>query len=114
VDIDIRSLGEVKVIKLRGKLSLGEAVDRLRADLYELMGNGETRIVLDLSEVPMIDSSGIGLLVKVLTTSKQSGGSIKLLTPSKFVIQTLKMIGLLNLFDVFEDSQQAIASFGEA
>jgi len=40
VDIDIRSLGEVKVIKLRGKLSLGEAVDRLRADLYELMGNG--------------------------------------------------------------------------
>jgi anti-anti-sigma factor len=76
------------------------------------MSNGDTHIVLDLSEVPMIDSSGIGLLVRSLTTAKQVGGSIRLLAPSKFVIQTLKMIGLLNLFDVFEDPQQAIASFG--
>ncbi len=112
MDIDVRSLGQVKVVKLRGKLSLGESVDRLRADLYELMGNGDTRIVLDLSEVPMVDSSGIGLLIKSLTTAKQMGGSIRLLNPSKFVIQTLKMTGLLNLFDVFEDPQQAIASFG--
>lgn len=112
MDIDVRSLGQVKVIKLRGKLSLGESVDRLRADLYELLGNGDTHIVLDLSEVPMIDSSGIGLLVKSLTTAKQLGGSIRLLTPSKFVTQTLKMIGLLSLFDVFEDPQQAITSFG--
>jgi anti-sigma B factor antagonist len=112
VDIEVRSLGQVKVIKLRGKLSLGESVDRLRADLYELMGNGDTRIVLDLSEVPIIDSSGIGLLVKSLTSAKHLGGSIRLLTPSKFVIQTLKMIGLLNVFDVFEDQQRAIASFG--
>jgi anti-sigma B factor antagonist len=112
VDIEVRSLGQVKVIKLRGKLSLGPSVDRLRADLYELMSNGDTHIVLDLSEVPMIDSSGIGLLVRSLTTAKQVGGSIRLLAPSKFVIQTLKMIGLLNLFDVFEDPQQAIASFG--
>lgn len=112
MDIEVRSLGQVKVIKLRGKLSLGPSVDRLRADLYELMSNGDTHIVLDLSEVPMIDSSGIGLLVRSLTTAKQVGGSIRLLAPSKFVIQTLKMIGLLNLFDVFEDPQQAIASFG--
>ena len=111
MDIEVRSLGQVKVIKLRGKLSLGPSVDRLRADLYELMSNGDTHIVLDLSEVPMIDSSGIGLLVKSLTSAKQLGGSIRLLNPSKFVNQTLKMIGLLNMFDVFEDQQQAIASF---
>lgn len=111
MDIEVRSLGQVKVLKLRGKLSLGESVDRLRADLYELMDNGDTRIVLDLSEVPIIDSSGIGLLVKSLTSAKQLGGSIRLLNPSKFVIQTLKMIGLLNLFDVFEDQQRAIDSF---
>jgi anti-sigma B factor antagonist len=112
VDIEVRSLGGVKVLKLRGKLSLGDSVDRLRADLYELIGNGDTRIVLDLSEVPMIDSSGIGLLVKSLTSAKQLGGSIRLLNPSKFIIQTLKMIGLLNMFDVFEDQERAIASFG--
>ncbi len=112
MDIEVRSLGQVKVIKLRGKLSLGDAVDRLRADLYELMNNGSTRIVLDLGEVPMIDSSGIGLLVKSLTSAKEMGGSVKLLNLSKFPLQTLKMIGLLSLFDVYNDQQQAIASFG--
>ena len=112
MDIEVRSLGQVKVVKLRGKLSLGDAVERLRADLYELMANGDARIVLDLTEVPIIDSSGIGLLVKSLTSAKQLGGSIRLLNPSKFVIQTLKMIGLLSLFEVFVDPEQAMASFG--
>ncbi len=60
----------------------------------------------------MIDSSGLGLLVKNLTSAEHLGGSIGLLSPSKFVVQTLKMIGLLNLFDIFEDQQQAISSFG--
>jgi anti-sigma B factor antagonist len=112
VDIEVRSLGQVKVIKLRGKLSLGDSVDRLRETLEDLMGSGDTRIVLDLQEVPMIDSSGIGLLVKSLTSAKQLGGSVRLASLSKFVTQTLRMIGLLNLFDVFEGQQQAVASFG--
>jgi anti-sigma B factor antagonist len=111
VDIEVRSLGQVKVIKLRGKLSLGDAVDRLKETLDDLIGSSDTHIVLDLGEVPMIDSSGIGLLVKSLTSAKQLGGSVKLLNPSRFALQTLKMIGLLKLFDVFEDQQQAVASF---
>ena len=112
MDIEVRSLGKAKVIKLRGKLSLGDAVDRLRETLDDLMGNGDSYVVLDLSEVPTIDSSGIGLLVKSLTSAKQLGGSVKLLNPSKFALQTLKMIGLLYLFEIFEDQQQAVASFG--
>lgn len=111
MDIELRSQEQVKLIKLRGKLSLGDAVDRLRETLYELIDGGDCRIVLDLAEVPMIDSSGIGLLVKALTTAKQRGGSICLLNPSKFTVQTLKMIGLLNLFQTFEDPQQAVSSF---
>ena len=112
MDIEVRGLGKTKVIKLRGKLSLGDAVDRLRETLDDLMRSGDSYLVLDLSEVPMIDSSGIGLLVKSLTSAKQLGGSVKLLNPSKFSLQTLKMIGLLYLFEIFEDQQQAVASFG--
>jgi anti-sigma B factor antagonist len=111
VDIEVRSLGQVKLIKLRGKLSLGDPVERLRETLVDLMDSGDRNIVLDLSEVPMMDSSGIGLLVKKLTSAKELGGAIRLLNPSKFVVQTLKMIGLTKLFDVFEDQQQAVASF---
>jgi anti-sigma B factor antagonist len=112
LDIELRSLGQVKLVKLRGKLNLGDAVDRFRDTLADLMASGDTRIVLDLSEVPWIDSSGIGLLVKILTSAKQRGGSMKLLNPSKFTVQTLKMICLLDLFEIFENQEQAVASFG--
>jgi anti-sigma B factor antagonist len=111
VDIEVRSQGAVKVVKLRGRLSLGEPVDRLRATLEDLIGSGENHLVLDLEELPTVDSSGIGLLTRFLTSTKQQGGSLKLVNPSKFVVQTLKLVGLLNLFEVFTDSQAAAASF---
>lgn len=112
MDIEVRSLGQVKLVKLRGRLNLGDAVDRLRETLDDLIGSGDIRILLDLSEVPWIDSSGIGLLVKLLTSAKQRGGAMKLLNPSKFTVQTLKMIALLDVFEIFEDQQVAVASFG--
>jgi anti-sigma B factor antagonist len=108
---EVRSLGDVKLIKLSGKITLGAAVDRLRENLDELMDNGTIRFILELSEVPMIDSSGIGLLVRCMTAAKQRGGALKLLKPSKFTVQTLKMIGLLNLFEVFQDQDEAVSSF---
>ena len=111
VEIEIRSLGEVKLIKLSGKISLGATVDRLRENLDELMDNGAKRFLLELADVPMIDSSGIGLLVRYMTTAKQRGGAVKLLNPSKFTVQTLKMIGLLNLFEVFQNQDEAVSSF---
>ena len=111
MDIEVRTQGEVKIVKLRGRLNLGEPLDRLAATLTDLMNAGYSGFVLDLEEVPMIDSSGIGLLVRFLTGAKQRGGSLKLLNPSKFAVQTLKLVRMLNLFEVFEDPQVAVASF---
>ena len=111
VDIDVRGQAEVKVIKLRGRLTLGEPVDRLRSTIEDLIEAGSTRLVLDLEEVAMLDSSGIGLLARSLTSAKQLGGSIKLLNPSKFATQTLKLVGILNLFETYQDPQTAVASF---
>ncbi len=111
VDIEVRSQGQVKIIKLRGRLNLGEPVDRLRATVEDLLKAGDNRLVLDLEELATMDSSGIGLLSRFLTSAKQQGGSLKLVNPSKFVVQTLKLVGLLNLFEVFSDSQAAAASF---
>ena len=111
MDIEVRSQGKVKVIKLRGRLALGESVERLRATVEDLLNSGENRLVLDLEELATMDSSGIGLLSRLLTLSKQQGGSLKLVNPSKFVVQTLKLVGLLNLFEVFPETQAAAASF---
>jgi anti-sigma B factor antagonist len=111
LEIETRTQDGVKLVKLRGRLSMGPPLDRFNATMGELLGQGQNRIVLDLEEVPSIDSSGIGMLVRYLTTAKQGGGAIRLLKPSKFTLQTLKMVGLLNLFTTFEDSEKAVASF---
>jgi len=111
VEIDVRTQEQVKIITMRGKLNLGAALDRSNATFKDLLDAGESRFLVDLQEVPMIDSSGIGMLVRYLTAAKQRGGSLKLLNPSKFALQTLKLVRVLNLFEVFEDQQQAVASF---
>lgn len=111
LDINVRKRSEVQVIQLRGALRLGSAVDELRQVMEEAVGNGDTRIVVNLSEVPMIDSSGIGLLVRFLASTKQRGGSIKLVQPSKFAVQTLRLVGVLNLFEIFDDDDKAVGSF---
>lgn len=112
MDIDVRTQSEVKIVKLNGRLSLGDPVDRVGGTLKDLLDAGHNYFLVDLQEVPAIDSSGIGLLVRYLTAAKQRGGSLKLLNPSKFAVQTLKLVRVLNLFEVFEDLQQGIASFG--
>jgi anti-sigma B factor antagonist len=111
VEIDVRTQDQVKIVKLRGKLNLGASLDRTNETFKDLVNAGESRFLLDLQEVPMIDSSGIGLLVRYLTAAKQHGGSLKLLNPSKFALQTLKLVRVLSLFEVFEDQQAAVASF---
>jgi len=111
LDINVRKRGEVQVVQLRGQLRLGDAVDSLRQTLEEMISGGDIRIVINLAEVPMIDSSGIGLLVKLLVSTKKIGGNIKLLQPSKFAIQTLRLVGVLNLFEAYDTEDAAVGSF---
>jgi len=111
LDINVRKRGEVQLIQLRGALRMGPAVDGLRQTMEEALSNGDTRLVLNLAEVPMIDSSGIGLVVRFLASTKQRGGDIKLVQPSKFAIQTLRLVGVLNLFQVFDTDDAAVESF---
>jgi anti-sigma B factor antagonist len=111
LDISVRKRSQVQLILLRGQLRLGPAVDELRQTIDEALGNGDARFVINLAEVPMIDSSGIGLLVCFLASTKHRGGSLKLVRPSKFAMQTLRMVGVLNLFEVFDDDDAAVQSF---
>ncbi|HSE50314.1 MAG TPA: STAS domain-containing protein [Terriglobales bacterium] len=111
MEIDVRKKEEVQVIHLHGDLKIGDPVDSFRQTVEELFGQGDSRIVVDVGDVPMIDSSGIGALVRLLTIAKQRGGALKLVNPSKLAVQTLKIVGLLNLFEIYEDEGQAVSSF---
>jgi len=110
LDIEVKTQDGVKVVKLKGRLCMGPPLDRFNSTMTELLGQGQNKIILDLEEVPTIDSSGIGMLVRHLTSAKQTGGAIRLHKPSKFTVQTLKMVGLLNLFSTYEELPEAIAS----
>jgi anti-sigma B factor antagonist len=111
LQIDVRKRDDVQVLHLHGDLKIGEPVDSFRQTVEELFGNGDSRIVVDVAEVPMIDSSGIGALVRLLTIAKQRGGALKLVNPSKLAVQTLKIVGLLNLFEIYQDEGEAVSSF---
>jgi anti-anti-sigma factor len=111
LDLETKTQDGVRIVKLKGRLCMGPALERFDAVMNELLGAGHNRIILDLEEVPTIDSSGIGMLVRFLTSAKRSGGAIHLLKPSPFTVQTLRMVGLLNLFAAFEELPQAVASF---
>ena len=111
MDINVRKQAQVQVVRLRGDLKIGDAVDALRQTMEDLLGGGDSQLVLNITEVPIIDSSGIGLLVRSLTTAKQRGGSVKLVNPSKLALQTLKIVGLVNLFEIFQDEGAAVQSF---
>lgn len=111
LEIGVLRHGEVASVRLKGALVLGAPVDSLRQTLENLTAHGETRIVLSLAEVNKLDSSGIGLLVKALQLCKGAGGSVKLVNPSKVVLQTLTMCRLLPLFEVYGEEQEAVDSF---
>jgi anti-sigma B factor antagonist len=112
LDISVRQQADCHVVKLRGNLRLGQAVDALKKLFDELTASNYNDVVLNLEEVPSMDSSGIGVVVRALTTAKAHGGSLKLVNPSGMVTQTLKLVAVLNLFEVFDNEQDAVESFG--
>lgn len=114
MEIDVRKQGKVHVIRMRGQLKLGDPVDELRKALDNVIAEGHTSVVVSMGEVPMADSSGIGALIRYQSLLKQRGGCIKLVQPSKLVTQTLKILGLLNMFEAFDEESAAIASFPDA
>ncbi len=111
MDIIGRKRSGVQLIELRGHLRLGQPVDELRQSIEESIEAGDAQFVLNLAAVPTIDSSGIGLLVRTLASAKQRSGNVKLVAPSPFAIKTLKLVGVLNLFEVFDDDTAAIESY---
>ena len=111
MDINVRKRSQVQVIQLRGQLRLGEPVDELRRTFDDALALGDIGFVLNLAEVPMMDSSGIGVIMHFFAVIKKRGGGLKLVQPSAYTVKTLRLVGVFNLFEVFEDDDAAVQSF---
>ena len=111
VKLNSRQVGDVTVVDVAGRITLGEGSSALRDTLRELVGKGQKKILLNLGEVSYIDSSGIGELVSGFTTVTNSGGQLKLLGLNKRVKDLLQITKLYTVFDVHEEEAAAVRSF---
>lgn len=111
LEIRERAFGDVTLLDVIGKITIGEGSVQLREVITKLLDAGRNRIVLNLSGVSYVDSSGIGELVSSLTTTKNTGGKLKLLNPPKKIKDLLMITKLLTVFEIHEDEQTAVESY---
>ena len=111
VKLTTRQIGDVSVVDVAGRITLGEGSSALRDSLREMVGQGQKKILLNLGEVSYIDSSGIGELVSAFTTVTNGGGQLKLLNLTKRVKDLLQITKLYTVFDVHDSEVSAIRSF---
>jgi anti-sigma B factor antagonist len=101
----------VVIIKLHGHVRMGEPIDRFRNEIDGNLAQGRSKFLVDMSAVRSLDSSGIGMLVRSLSLAKQKGGIIKLVNVPQQASQTLRVTGVLRLFEVYENEAAALNTF---
>ncbi|HEY9231963.1 MAG TPA: STAS domain-containing protein [Blastocatellia bacterium] len=109
--INQRQSGDVTILDLSGRITIGEGSVQLREAVKELLGSGNKKILLNLGNVSYVDSSGIGELVSSYTTTSNQGGQLKLLNLGKKIKDLLMITKLLTVFQTFDDEQQAVGSY---
>lgn len=111
VKISNRQVGDVTVVDASGRITLGEGASVFRDTIRDLAAKGNKKILVNLTDVSYIDSSGIGEMVSSFTTVTNHGGQLKLLGLTKRVKDLLQITKLYTVFEVFEDESSAIRSF---
>jgi anti-sigma B factor antagonist len=111
LNIRERQAGDVTILDLDGKITIGEGSVSLRGAIRRLVEEGKKKILLNLSGVGYVDSSGIGELVSSYTTTSSKGGQLKLLNLTQKIQDLLTITKLLTVFDVYEDESTALNSF---
>jgi anti-sigma B factor antagonist len=106
-----RQVGDVTVVDVSGRITLGEGSSELRDAMRDLVAKGNKKILLNLGDVTYIDSSGIGELVSGFTSVSNQGGQLKLLNLTKRVKDLLQITKLYTVFEVHDDEAAAIRSF---
>jgi anti-sigma B factor antagonist len=111
MQIHQRTVGDVTVIDMHGKMTLGEGDELLRDKVNSLIQQGHKKLILNLGEVPYIDSAGLGEIVRTYTTVSREGGALKLLNLTKRIVDLLAITKLLTIFETYDTEAEAVNSF---
>jgi anti-sigma B factor antagonist len=106
-----RQVGDVVILDLHGKILIGEGDDALREAVTKLADAGKTKILLNLADVPYVDSAGLGEIVRTYTTVSRKGGKLKLLNLTKKIQDLLSITKLLTVFETYESESEAVRSY---
>lgn len=112
MDLDIRQSGNICALKVKGRFNSVVCVRDFDTAVESALASGHIHLILDLADMPVIDSAGIGSVVNALKRARQVGGDVRLVNPSPFAMKTFKMVGILSLFGVHTSEEEAAAAFG--
>lgn len=101
----------VTILDLSGDITIGQGDVELRKEISELIHNEKKKVILNLRKVDFIDSSGIGEIVRSLTTIQKNGGVLKLLHLEAKVRDLFTITRLITVFETFENEKDAVDSF---
>jgi anti-sigma B factor antagonist len=106
-----RKANDVVVLDIDGKILLGEGDVQLREAVHKTLQAGSKKIVLNLANVPYIDSAGLGEIVRCYTTVRREGGELKLLNLTTRIRDLLTITKLMSVFESFDSEEKALGSF---
>lgn len=109
--IEERIVGDVTILDLKGKMTLGEGDELLKDKVNSLIHQGQKKLLLNLEGVPYIDSAGLGEIVRTYTTVSRQGGHLKLVNLTKRISDLLSITKLLTVFETFDAEPEALKSF---
>jgi anti-sigma B factor antagonist len=111
LQISTRKSGNVTILDVRGRIVIGESNDSFAAELLKLTERIPCDVLVNLTEVTQVDSSGISTLVKLFVTLKREGGNMKILNPVGAVRDVLEVTGLTHCLPIYSEEEAAITSF---
>ncbi len=111
MQIEERVVDDVTILDLKGKMTLGEGDELLKDKVNSLMNQGKKKILMNLGEVPYIDSAGLGEIVRTYTTVSRQGGTMKLVNLTKRITDLLSITKLLTVFETFDNESEALKSY---
>jgi len=111
MELSTREDGRVTIISVKGDLVIGEGEAMFKKTVTRLLEEGRVYLLVDLSGVGFLDSSGLGALVRAMTNSQKEGGQTKLLNAGPQVRRLLEMTKLDSVFEIHEDLEKAVSSF---
>jgi anti-sigma B factor antagonist len=111
MQLSTRQRDGVTIVDLKGKITIGSGDVELRNAVLQAVNDGAKKVLINLSDVTTIDSSGVGELVSSYTTAKNRGAQLKLVNLPAKVQDVLTVTQLITVFDVYDTEDEAIRSF---